>query len=274
MTHGLLTQFSYAWSKSLANGATNSSSSSASQTTLRNLSLDKMPSGFDIRHALKFNSIYELPFGPGRRYLSHFNNAFAKKTLEGWELTGIMRLQSGIPLVIGVNSFNTFNSQSPGVILHNMTADQLQSMVTINKTTSPTFDATLGRYPGIVYYLPTNVINNSKAAFNTGGLTPAQVDPTQPYIGPANVGENAWRGYLYLPWQRYFDIGAVKNTRITERINVEFRCQALNAFNITNFNGFSNVGSSFGQITSQYNDLSGTVNPGGRVIEFVLRLNF
>src|SRR5262249_58582484 len=89
MSHGFGIQGSYAFSKSLANGPTNSSTSSAQPTTLRNLSLDKVPSGFDMRHALKANWIYELPFGNGRRYLGSGHSAFVRKALEGWEMAGV-----------------------------------------------------------------------------------------------------------------------------------------------------------------------------------------
>jgi len=43
---------------------------------------------------------------------------------------------------------------------------------------------------------------------------------------------------------------------------------------VTNFLPGSNVGSAFGQVTSAYRDISGTVDPGGRILEFVLRVNF
>ena len=221
---------------------------------------------------MKLNAIYELPFGPGRRFLNSTNNVLVKKVLEGWEFAGIMRLQSGTPL--NISSFATFNNSGSGVTLHNMDAAQLQSMIGNYKTTGPTFDNNLGRYPGIVYFLPLNVINNTKAAFGQGGLSPSQVDPTQPYIGPAPAGQNGWRGYFYLPWQRHYDVSVVKTTKITEKANVELRCQMLNVFNITNFLPNNNIGASFGQTTTAYQDLSGTVDPGGRIIEFVLRVNF
>ena len=47
-------------------------------------------------------------------------------------------------------------------------ASDLQKMVNIRKTTG-----TDGK--GIVYYLPQSLINNSLAAFNTGGFTPARI---------------------------------------------------------------------------------------------------
>ena len=56
---------------------------------------------------------------------------------------------------------------------------------------------------------------------------------------------------------------------------MEFRAQALNVFNITNFlPGGNTTSSGFGQITTAYQDLSGTVDEGGRILEFVLRVNF
>jgi len=42
----------------------------------------------------------------------------------------------------------------------------------------------------------------------------------------------------------------------------------------TNFMPNNNIGSAFGQTTSAYRDSSGTVDPGGRILEWVFRLNF
>jgi hypothetical protein len=267
MSAGMSVQGSYAFSKSLANGATNSSTSSSQPNTLRNLAIDKVPSGFDMRHALKANYIYELPFGPGKHFLST-GPSVVRKAVEGWEFAGVMRVQSGLPFFI--SNFGTFNGNGNGIVLHNMTASELQSMVNIRKTT----DAS-GK--GIVYYLPDDVIRNSSAAFNQGGLTPANVDPNSKYIGPAPAGELGWRGYIRQNWNRFYDMSVVKRTKIGETMNVEFRATALNIFNLTNFgnNGaYANTGATFGQVTGAYRDISGTVEPGGRILEFMLRFNF
>jgi hypothetical protein len=273
MSHGLSLQGSYVWSKSMANGPTSSSSSVAQPTTLRNLGIDKGPSGFDMRHALKANWIYELPFGNGRRYGSH---GIGGKVLEGWEINGVVRVQSGLPFYL--NGLGTLNNANPtagqgalnGVTLNNMTAHDLQEMVNIRKTTG-----TDGK--GIVYYLPDSLIKNSQAAFNVGGYTPAQLDKSAPYIGPAAPGQLGWRGYLYQNWNRFFDASVVKRTRVRESVNVELRATALNVFNMTNFGSggaYGNIGSTFGQVTGAYRDISGGVEPGGRILEFMLRLNF
>ena len=53
----------------------------------------------DIPHHFVFSSIYELPFGPGKKFLSGVGR-FAGKVIGGWQLNGVYTLQSGIPLDI------------------------------------------------------------------------------------------------------------------------------------------------------------------------------
>jgi hypothetical protein len=62
-------------------------------------------------------------------------------------------------------------------------------------------------------------------------------------------------------------------------VTLEFRAQALDVFNLTNFlpstsSTTGNTGASFGQVTTAYRDLSGTFDPGGRILEAVVRVNF
>ena len=173
-----------------------------------------------------------------------------------------------------LSSLATFNGNGSGVVLHNMTAKDLQNMVDIRKTTD-------ANGKGVVYYLPNDVIQNTMAAYNTGGLTPANVDPAKPYISGAPAGELGWRGYIYQNWNRFYDMSIVKRTRFGEGAkNIEFRATALNIFNLTNFGtgasgtNYNNIGSSFGQVSGAYRDISGTVEPGGRILEFMLRINF
>jgi hypothetical protein len=92
------------------------------------------------------------------------------------------------------------------------------------------------------------------------------------------------RVFLYGPWQQKWDFSLMKKTSIGERANLEFRMNALNAFILTNFllfspgNGITTTLSSsaanFGQTTGAYRDLSNTNDPGGRIVEFMLRLSF
>jgi hypothetical protein len=76
----------------------------------------------------------------------------------------------------------------------------------------------------------------------------------------------------------------MKKTHITERVSVDFTANFLDILNLTNFqlpcssvlcSGGQNLSSAnFGQTTSAYQDLSNSQDPGARVIEFRLRVNF
>ncbi|SPE43514.1 conserved exported hypothetical protein [Candidatus Sulfopaludibacter sp. SbA3] len=267
LARGLQMQTSYVWGKSLADGATGGSSSDASQpTTLRNLGLDKISPTYDIRHAIKANWIYELPFGPGRPMLSSARNPFVRKAIEGWELAGTTRIQSGQPTKFTSGRGN-INGQEGGVVLHNISLQQLQDEIGVYKTTG-------SNGVGVLYDLPIDFIHNTEAAFNNGGFT---LDPSAPYIGPQTApGQLGYFDYVRSPWQKHLDVSLIKRTRIRESINLEFRAQALNVLNITNFylGSASASSASFGQITSAYRDTSNAVDPGGRILEFVVRVNF
>ena len=272
LAQGMQFQLNYSYSKTLG---------LSSFPTLRDTAMDKVPTGFDIRQAFKANYIYELPFGPGRHFLSGVSNKVVKKAIEGWEIAGVARLQSGVP--IGLSGFSTVDGSGSGVVLHNITLKQLQNEVGIVKTQNPT-----SPYVPQVYYLPkpvapvgltssnnTNLIDNTWAAFGNQSLTPAQVDTSAPYIGPAAPGQWGCLCNIYSQGQKHLDVSLIKVTHIRESVTLEFRAQALNVLNIANFlPGSSNSSSSFGTVSSAYRDISGTFDPGGRILEAVMRVNF
>jgi len=53
-------------------------------------------SDFDIRHLITTSAVWQLPFGKGRAFMNT-NNHFAQTVLGGWQLTGILRYNSGLP---------------------------------------------------------------------------------------------------------------------------------------------------------------------------------
>ncbi len=280
MSKGLLFQGSYVWSHSISNEQ--SQGIAGSYTTLHDVGYDKGPSPFDIRQAVKMNWVYELPFGPRQHFFGHVSNPIARKALEGWQLASVTRLQSGSPIRLTSGRL-TQNQNDSGVILHNLTVSQLQDMMAIRKVT---LAATANSGPlGAVFYLPQALLDNSNAAFEVNGKTLANLNPSAPYIGPADQpGQLGERVFLYGPKQQKWDFSLGKKTMIGERANIDFRVQALNAFNLTNFllftpgNGITTTlganGTGFGQTSGAYRDLSNTNDPGGRIVEFSLRFNF
>jgi hypothetical protein len=280
MSHGLLAQVTYTMSHSISNEF--NAGNGGTYTTLRDPGNDKGPSPYDVRQALKLNWIYDLPWGPNHRFLGKVGNGFVKKFTQGWQLASVTRVQSGSPirLTSGRQSFNTSES---GVILHNVTAQQLQDMMQIRKVTLPATSSSPAI--GAVYFLPQKIVDNTNAAFEQNGQTLANLDPSAPYIGPANSGGQLGAHiFLYGPMQQKWDFSLIKKTQIRETVNLEFRVQALNVFNLTNFllfvpgSGITTTlpvnNASFGQTSGAYRDLSNTNDPGGRIVEFALRLNF
>jgi Carboxypeptidase regulatory-like domain len=277
LSNGLLAQGSYVWSKSLTNMLASSSSVTSQPTTLRDTNFDKGASPWDVRHGFKLNFVYELPFGPGRRFYTQGLNPILQKIAEGWEIAGVTRVQSGTPELL--NGRATFNNITAGqVVLNNLTTKELQNMVKIRKTTAA--DGL-----GVVYFLPQDLIDNTLAAFEIQPKTLAQLDRSKPYIGPqTEPGKLGYRVFYYGPWQQRWDLSVVKKMRIGEAKSMEFRTQFLNAFNNINFliGSAANevntqpINSEFGQVVDAYRDISvsGTNDPGGRVIEFMLRIVF
>lgn len=59
----------------------------------------------DRPHRLTVSGIYELPFGPGRRWLAD-GNGLMKRVVGGWQLSGVYTFQSGAPINWGNIIFN------------------------------------------------------------------------------------------------------------------------------------------------------------------------
>jgi len=215
-----------------------------------------------------------LPFGHGKPMLSN-THGIVDRLIGGWALDGTGRVQSGSPFSMG------------NVRLVGLTRNELQQSVGMRFNDGAK----------IAYYLPQDVIDNTIKAFNTSATSTSGYGslgaPAGRYIAPASAGSciEVYAGQcggtsliLYGPHLTRFDMSIVKKTRINERVNVELRGEFLNAFNNINFlvgnpnndtNSSTNFSSqAFGQVTQAYNDQSTTYDPGGRLIQFVLRINF
>ncbi len=77
------------------------------------------PSGNDIRHRATFSSVYELPFGYGKRWMA---NGLMGQVVGGWTLGTILVAQSGAPSTVITNTNNT-NANSAGAQRANVIGD-------------------------------------------------------------------------------------------------------------------------------------------------------
>jgi hypothetical protein len=270
LTAGIQIDGSYAFSKSLTDIV---NSTALNIPTLRNIGGEKGPSPFDIRNGFKFTTIYELPFGHGRAFLAS-RGGLVDRLVGGWQINVVGRLQSGNPENL-LSGYETVNQNDSGVVLHNITASQLQSEMGIYKTSNVSSN---GAVTGTVWYLPQALIQNTLAAFKLGTGT---LNPNAPYIGPATTaGQFGDRIWLYGPWLSKWDVSVTKEIRINEKMNFQIRATALNVFNFTNFElygtgGYNQtIGTTFGQTTSSFRDFNNTNDPGSRTLELAARFNF
>lgn len=184
---------------------------------------------WDTPQTLVISYVYELPFGPGKRLMNR--RGAIGKMVGGWQVNGITLFQSGPPLQIsGGNANGAFaGTQRPNWSGRNAT---LEGMISER----------LGRY------------------FDTSAFT---------MNAPFTFG-NAPRMMPNLrgPGSSNFDLSVFKNTPINERIRLQFRAEAFNAFNRAQFgNPNTSINSTaFGRISSQQN------SPRG--IQFALKLLF
>ncbi|MGH9719293.1 MAG: carboxypeptidase regulatory-like domain-containing protein [Bryobacteraceae bacterium] len=99
----------YTWSKNLGNidDAPEDLGAAQQYSDYYNRRADKGPSGLDITHRFTWSSLYELPFGKGRKLLS--DGALAR-VVGGWSLGGIAVLQSAgaFTVVTQTNTTNVF----------------------------------------------------------------------------------------------------------------------------------------------------------------------
>ncbi len=260
LSQGLQFNGNYTWSHSLTNLFADSSVSFLTYSTMRDPGRDKGASPFDLRHAFKMQFIYEMPFGPGKRWSS--SHGVFNRMMEGWQVSSITRWQSGRVFRLDSGNGGTVNANDPGVELIGINAQQLQNMLEVRKVQGN---------PGQVFYFPASLISGGTS--NTSFIRPC-----------STAGSFCQRLLLYGPSFFREDMSIIKKTRITEKTNIEFRAEFLNAFNNINFLFGGTAGTSiasqtststsFGRITNAYQDTSTTDDPGGRLIQFVVRINF
>ena len=96
LSRGIQFQANYTWSKVLSNSGITGSQSELDRTLdLNQPGYNRTRADFDIHQTLHLNGVYELPFGRGRRWLSH---GILGKALEGWQTGGLWTSRSGIPM--------------------------------------------------------------------------------------------------------------------------------------------------------------------------------
>jgi hypothetical protein len=204
MSHGLQFQLAYTWSKSF-------DQASSFEAILNPLDprRSRSLSQFDARHRLVLSYVWELP--------TPQYSGFAGKIANGWDISGIVTLQSGFPIRItsqdDIEEMNSFDFELPGQ--PNQTGPF--------RTQDP-------RKNGGYWFDPALFTNDTV---------------------PLGTFGNSKRTICCGPGIASGDIGLHKNTPISERQSIEFRAEFFNLLNHTQFSmpdGNITDGSDFGRI--------------------------
>ncbi len=107
-------------------------------------------SDFDARHVLNANFILQAPFGRGRTYFSNVNKV-ANVFLGGWQLTGVYRYNSGLPLSSPFDQqqwATNWNVQSNGTLTSPIAVGAVRSTQNIFADPDAAFKAFRNARPG------------------------------------------------------------------------------------------------------------------------------
>jgi hypothetical protein len=159
-TGGLQFLGSYTYSKSLdiLDG------DNADIQNLYNPSLTYGPAGFDRTQNVLLSAIYELPFGPGKRFATS-KNIFNRELIGGWQLSAIQQFATGQPISVTANN----NADTSSV--HSVYANR------ICDGASPVGHTRLQFFNPACYVQPA-----------TGQYGTARSGPRQPGIDTTNIG--------------------------------------------------------------------------------------
>lgn len=193
-------QVSYTWSRSIDDGSASSGLEQGSFeiTDVYNQSYDRGPSAFNIDQALRVNGVYTFPF-VGNRFVS------------GWQIAEILSVSGGFPVNV-LTGLTPQRSNTGG-----LTGDR------------PDFSGAPGCHPNrIVDQAVRNPATPSVVTFVNW------FDPSCYTVQPAATLGNVPRNPLIGPGLLDLDFSVIKQTRITEKLNSEFRAEFFNILNHAN----------------------------------------
>jgi TonB dependent receptor len=275
-SQGLTFLLSYTFSKTIGDVDSNSGPSAGAENAIYagsffqdyyNPKAQRSVTSSDVPHVVALSYTYELPFGPGKRFLNH--TGVVGKVAGGWQVSGIHHYQSGRPIHIEYDAFGSSNPYFGAGDGFSFRPDIVPGQPFKNPAYSPScsgpVQSTAGRNPCQFYINP--------AAF---------VAPPPGQFGNAPNLISSLRMPAYLNE----DLSISKRFVLYEGLDLQFQANFFNAFNRVIFSSGGNAqtfivngapadltpaslstsNSIFGIMTDQQN--------GPRIIQFGLKLEF
>ena len=191
-TNGLTFLANYTLSRNMSNTDSGFSSFNFGAENGFNQKAEWSVSQNDETHVVNISGVYELPIGPGKKFLNHGGMAM-KNVLGGWQLSGLFTYASGLPITI-------YSNEDPFLNGFNRANYSASTPLSINYNN---------------YYKGLPVFNI--AAFSDPGF----VEGNEPRV----------LGNLRNPFQSNETVALAKRFYFTERMNLELRMEYANIFN-------------------------------------------
>ena len=203
LSHGLSLRGVYTFSKTLDDGDSLNQTTAGNAPGLvsnpLNLRVDTGLATFDVRNVAAINVIYSLPFGHGQSLANNLGR-FSNNIVSGWSVSSIVTAQDGFPFTpqLSYNPSNNGDTRNP-----------------VRPFLNPNFSGsvTLGK--------------------------PSQWFNPAAFIAPPSAGGfygNAGRDTFIGPGLATWDFSVLKDTRIRERLSLQFRAEIFNLLDRANFN--------------------------------------
>jgi hypothetical protein len=96
--NGISVLAAYTWGHSIDNGPSSAADDGydPGPQNPNDLAAGRGNSNFDVRQRFSFSTVYQLPFGKGKALVN--SNRIGEAILGGWQLTGIVSAQTGLPI--------------------------------------------------------------------------------------------------------------------------------------------------------------------------------
>jgi hypothetical protein len=248
---GFQFQANYTFSKALAFSSGVDQNRQDFPVDIHAINIDRRRALFDTPHNLKANVLYELPFGPGKRW--DFENAVLDRLVGGWEVTSIFNWFSGSPISILSNRGTVTTVGSTANT--SLTADQINDLFGLFER------------DGKLYYINPDVIGPDGRGVAPDGEAPFA---GQVFFNPGPGEYGQLQGLMFSgPSVFNWDASIIKRIAITETANVELRGEMFNVLNHPVFGfdrSFDINATTFGRITRTQNT--------PRVVQLAAKITF
>jgi hypothetical protein len=263
LANGLQVVGSYAWAKSIDSASSTGSTTSGSgyPNGIGNPSpldpvINRGLSDFDIRHNATMSLVWLLPD-------HHFGFKPIEGLVNGWELAGIYKIQTGAPFSVVLTADQPYiDPASP-------------SSAYRGETETDTTTTQLGERPNVIAGCKLTNPGNINNYINTNCFSfPSSAVTVNGQAG--TLLGNSGRNSLTAPGYQDADISLIKNDRFGERFSTQFRFEFFNALNHPNLAapGSTAFDANGKLITSTFGIITSTGGNAARQIQYGFKLSF